>query len=762
MPHFGDLVRRILFGHDVFISYSRADSATFAAGLAGELTALGFLCRLDQWGAAPGKDVPEELLRDLRNSSMLVVIGSAAATGSSAVEREIREFLLTKRFIVPVNIDGHIRSARWWPLLEGLAVVEESLATGGPPAAPSPDTIARIQNTATFIRRTVLLRWLIMAALVVFAVLVGLLVFAGKRVTKAVQLAATETARAQAATNERIAAEKKREEVLAQLKTTEAVAESRELARHASAQTENQARLQTAIRAAETEPTDAAREALTNAIVKVMDAKGHASFAVDTTGNLVAVAGRHGQGVLVDLNSGKMTQLCGSPEPLGELSFSPNSRYLLTTRYHHKLGEISSAGDRIPRYAHEYQLWDTTAGTPLGSAVVEGTPFRVRWSPNSSMFVVFQNLASGAGQAYRMSIGPSGTLNAIEQPALPDSVYDLDILFSKDRQLFLMYSRFLAGASLWDYHGNKLWSSPEGRVQLAAFRNRTSGVIVVLRPDVKEREEIETLDIDPLGRPGRSAKAFWSEVDYHTFIGSQLPRPWYGLDSKDVSAVGGHTCTALSVNLDVGLALCSQDKSAPMLFDNLAHKPLGDLKEWAFEDVKGGPALSSDGKTLVIASGLHWLTAWNTTTRELQWKQKADLVTPEFSADGKRILLRFYTSPNYGSVLDAQTGKTISNIPQGPLIWINRSATRLMVPQGSPFSDSNPETLVLWDVDRSTELRRFGLSMWDKGEEDRDRASLKGSPSLSVLLEIAHRRLRACDGKTKANPYVETLVTPQR
>src|SRR5688572_30107214 len=118
-------VLRILFGHDVFISYSRGDSAIYAAKLAAELTVREFFCRLDQWGSRPGREVPPELLAALHRSSMLVVVGSASAASSSAMETEIREFLPTGRFIVPIDLSGTIRSARWWPLLEGLAIIEE-------------------------------------------------------------------------------------------------------------------------------------------------------------------------------------------------------------------------------------------------------------------------------------------------------------------------------------------------------------------------------------------------------------------------------------------------------------------------------------------------------------------------------------------------------------------------------------------------------------------------------------------------------------
>src|SRR4029453_17338437 len=45
---------RLLLGDDIFISYSRADGAGYAARLAGELTRDGLSCGFDQWGACPG------------------------------------------------------------------------------------------------------------------------------------------------------------------------------------------------------------------------------------------------------------------------------------------------------------------------------------------------------------------------------------------------------------------------------------------------------------------------------------------------------------------------------------------------------------------------------------------------------------------------------------------------------------------------------------------------------------------------------------
>jgi hypothetical protein len=82
----------------------------------------------------------------------------------------------------------------------------------------------------------------------------------------------------------------------------------------------------------------------------------------------------------------------------------------------------------------------------------------------------------------------------------------------------------------------------------------------------------------------------------------------------------------------------------------------------------------------------------------------------------------------------------------GSPVWANQTGIRLIAVEVVRRAGRDDETLVLWDVDRSAELRRFELNSADKAEEDRDRLSLKGAPEAPALLEIAQRRLRACDG----------------
>jgi WD40 repeat protein len=150
-----EAILRYIFGDDIFISYARADASSYAAGLASELAGLGLSCRLDQWGTPPGQRLPAALLRALRRSMMLVVIGSKGAASSANVWEEINEFLPTGRTIIPIDVDGSLRDAPWWPLIAGVAVsigtayTGDSLTTG----MPSTSVVSRIKNACVFTRR---------------------------------------------------------------------------------------------------------------------------------------------------------------------------------------------------------------------------------------------------------------------------------------------------------------------------------------------------------------------------------------------------------------------------------------------------------------------------------------------------------------------------------------------------------------------------------------------------------------------------------
>jgi WD40 repeat protein len=211
---------RFLFGDDVFISYSRADGATYAAGLANELSGKRLYCRFDQWGTVPGQEVPERILGALRRSGTLIVIATEKACESLSVEQEIREFLPTKHLIVPIDLCGRIFSARWWPLLAGLPVSEDRRSdaqaetrvlqgTKAQAVGPSAEVISRIENSIAFTKKDKRLRQAAVAALALLALfLIGAVVAARVAVSKSLE-AAGQLHLANEAIQNRKAAEKK-------------------------------------------------------------------------------------------------------------------------------------------------------------------------------------------------------------------------------------------------------------------------------------------------------------------------------------------------------------------------------------------------------------------------------------------------------------------------------------------------------------------------------------------------------------------------
>ena len=77
-------------------------------------------------GTPPGTTLPPKLLEALERSSSLVVIASPAAERSIAVGQEVEYFKSTGRPIVPVDVDGSLAKASWYPLIEGIASTPET------------------------------------------------------------------------------------------------------------------------------------------------------------------------------------------------------------------------------------------------------------------------------------------------------------------------------------------------------------------------------------------------------------------------------------------------------------------------------------------------------------------------------------------------------------------------------------------------------------------------------------------------------------
>jgi WD40 repeat protein len=169
---------RFVSGPDLFLSYSRADGAVYAAGLAARLGQrdLDFHCFLDQWDAPPGRRVPRRALRALRRSTMLVVVGTSAAAQSKAVHREILTFRRRKWRIIPICFDGAVESATWFAMVEGLARENEdpaALRSG----TPSDHVLNRIERAYAYSKRNRRVRQTLSAAALGLALFMAATVF---------------------------------------------------------------------------------------------------------------------------------------------------------------------------------------------------------------------------------------------------------------------------------------------------------------------------------------------------------------------------------------------------------------------------------------------------------------------------------------------------------------------------------------------------------------------------------------------------------
>lgn len=109
-----DTARRFLFGHDVFISYARADALEYAQALADALTRRNIATYVDQLGAPPGPRLPPTLLLQLRLSSMLVLVGSPGASASAHVAREVDEYTRHNDLLFVVDVAGALDDTPWY------------------------------------------------------------------------------------------------------------------------------------------------------------------------------------------------------------------------------------------------------------------------------------------------------------------------------------------------------------------------------------------------------------------------------------------------------------------------------------------------------------------------------------------------------------------------------------------------------------------------------------------------------------------------
>lgn len=167
------LAKRSLFGHDIFISYSRKDGLDYAYKLADKFIQMGFDCYIDQLSSStPGKSLPKSVINPLKRSTALVIIGSAGAQDSYAIEEEIITFIDLKknRPIIPINVESNINQSYWFGLIEGLPLIHED-KQNFILSSPSEDVVGRIKAALRFTRKSKRLRFISIGVCILTALL---------------------------------------------------------------------------------------------------------------------------------------------------------------------------------------------------------------------------------------------------------------------------------------------------------------------------------------------------------------------------------------------------------------------------------------------------------------------------------------------------------------------------------------------------------------------------------------------------------------
>jgi hypothetical protein len=210
------MISRLLFGEDIFISYSRVEGSLYATGLADELTKLQFSCFIDRLGTVPGKDLPKTLKSKIRNSTLLVLVGTKSAFMSQPVREELEEFVKTKRTIVPIYFGEVPKDSLLNSIIPGLASsveLPESLETGD----PSESVVNRVVKSFNYARRNEKLRRLTWVTVVSVVLLLGGSVGASYLIIgKANKAAQAALSRAQKAEADAVEANTKAQEALKQ------------------------------------------------------------------------------------------------------------------------------------------------------------------------------------------------------------------------------------------------------------------------------------------------------------------------------------------------------------------------------------------------------------------------------------------------------------------------------------------------------------------------------------------------------------------
>ena len=189
----------LLFGYDIFISYTRLGSKDYAARLYEQLTSLDYSCFIDRKEVPGGRSLNSSLNSALKVSKTLILIGTETAFQREYVQLEFQEFAKTGRPIIPIDVGsaltaGDVLQAKPWTVIRERDIVridetKEALARG----LPSPEVYEGIQNLFQFTRRNVVRRRWTTAAVVVIVATALMAIWQAKSARAQTRLAEEQT-----------------------------------------------------------------------------------------------------------------------------------------------------------------------------------------------------------------------------------------------------------------------------------------------------------------------------------------------------------------------------------------------------------------------------------------------------------------------------------------------------------------------------------------------------------------------------------------
>lgn len=147
---------KFLFGYDIFISYSYSDGKPYAHALEKGLTARDFSCFLDKNEMSAGGSLTTSLLRAIRRSRVIVLVGTETVLHARYVNLELSTALDTRgKQVIPIDVDG-VRE-RMPERAQGLIWLDEEPAAKTT-RSPSSTVLDGIANHFRFTRRNTLTR----------------------------------------------------------------------------------------------------------------------------------------------------------------------------------------------------------------------------------------------------------------------------------------------------------------------------------------------------------------------------------------------------------------------------------------------------------------------------------------------------------------------------------------------------------------------------------------------------------------------------